>query len=293
MAMASSSSCQFQFSSVAILFPSTHLCSHAFVLPSSCQNNINSILTFKLVDSLPISHSLKRTGSCSVSEFDAAARLHSASSYSMLLLLQESPRTKRHSTLRKVTRIAVASIKETEKEAESSSTNGETSVTWQTSSESKKESAAKATPSGLSKEFSNVVKKTASTFAPRASTARKNPAVPGSTLYTVFEVQGYLSMALGGLLSFNLIFPSNEPDIWRLMGMWSVWMFTIPSLRARDCSSKEKDALNFLFLAIPLINITIPCLWKSFGVVWSTDILVFFAIYAWKVCPTGTEHAIR
>lgn len=71
-----------------------------------------------------------------------------------------------------------------------------------------------------------VVQKTAATFAPRASTATKNPAVPGTALYTVFEVQGYISMLLGGALSFNLIFPSNEPDIWRLMGMWSIWMFS-------------------------------------------------------------------
>lgn len=73
---------------------------------------------------------------------------------------------------------------------------------------------------------SQVVQKTAATFAPRASTATKNPAVPGTTLYTVFEVQGYVSMLLGGALSFNLLFPSTEPDIWRLMGMWSIWMFS-------------------------------------------------------------------
>lgn len=71
-----------------------------------------------------------------------------------------------------------------------------------------------------------VVQKTAATFAPRASVATKNPAVPGTILYTVFEVQGYASMLVGGALSFNLIFPSTEPDIWRLMGMWSIWMFS-------------------------------------------------------------------
>ncbi|KAF3436349.1 hypothetical protein FNV43_RR23441 [Rhamnella rubrinervis] len=106
----------------------------------------------------------------------------------------------------------------------------------------------------LDKDLKKVVQKTAATFAPRASTASKNPAVPGTALYTVFEVQGYASMLLGGVLSFNLIFPSNEPDIWRLMGMWSIWMFTIPSLRARDCSKNEKEALNYLFLLIPLLN---------------------------------------
>lgn len=135
----------------------------------------------------------------------------------------------------------------------------------------------------IEKELKKVVQKTAATFAPRASTKTKNPAVPGSTLYTVFEVQGYVSMLLGGALSFNLIFPSNEPDIWRLMGMWSIWMFTIPSLRARDCSNKEKEALNYLFLLIPLINVMIPFFVKSFAVVWSADTVAFFVMYAWKL----------
>ncbi|KAL5561620.1 hypothetical protein UlMin_031367 [Ulmus minor] len=135
----------------------------------------------------------------------------------------------------------------------------------------------------LEKDLKKVVQKTAATFAPRASTASKNPAIPGTTLYTVFEVQGYASMLLGGALSFNLLFPSNEPDIWRLMGMWSIWMFTIPSLRARDCSKNEKEALNYLFLLVPLLNITIPFFLKSFAVVWSADTVAFFAMYAWKL----------
>ncbi|KAG9457482.1 hypothetical protein H6P81_001990 [Aristolochia fimbriata] len=135
----------------------------------------------------------------------------------------------------------------------------------------------------IDKGIKKVVQKTAATFAPRASTATKNPAVPGTALYTVFEVQGYVSMLLGGVLSFNLIFPSNEPDIWRLMGMWSIWMFTIPSLRARDCSKNEKEALNYLFLLIPLLNVIIPFFWKSFAVVWSADTVAFFIMYAWKL----------
>ncbi|KAI3423200.1 uncharacterized protein J3R85_011155 [Psidium guajava] len=142
-----------------------------------------------------------------------------------------------------------------------------------------------ASNAALEKDLKKVVQKTASTFAPRASTATKNPAVPGTALYTVFEVQGYASLLLGGALSFNLLFPSNEPDIWRLMGMWSIWMFTIPSLRARDCSKNEKEALNYLFLLIPLLNVIIPFFWKSFAVVWSADTAVFFAMYAWKVRP--------
>ncbi|XP_010497174.1 PREDICTED: uncharacterized protein LOC104774213, partial [Camelina sativa] len=131
--------------------------------------------------------------------------------------------------------------------------------------------------------INQVVNKTAATFAPRASTASKNPAVPGTTLYKVFEVQAYASMFVGGVLSFNLLFPSNEPDLWRLIGMWSIWMFTIPSLRARDCPSKEKEALNYLFLIVPLLNVAIPFFYKSFALVWSADTVAFFAMYAWKL----------
>ncbi|XP_073056271.1 protein RESISTANCE TO PHYTOPHTHORA 1, chloroplastic isoform X1 [Primulina eburnea] len=154
----------------------------------------------------------------------------------------------------------------------------------QETKESSKVSSGETSPGPeLDKNLKRVVQKTAATFAPRASTATKNPAVPGSVLYTVFEVQGYASLLLGGALSFNLIFPSTEPDIWRLMGMWSIWMFTIPSLRARDCSKNEKEALNYLFLLIPLLNVAIPFFLKSFAVVWSADTVAFFAMYAWKL----------
>ncbi|GKC05476.1 hypothetical protein Tco_0997086 [Tanacetum coccineum] len=52
----------------------------------------------------------------------------------------------------------------------------------------------------------------------------------------------------------------------------------IPSLRARDCSKNEKEALNYLFLLVPLLNVTIPFFLKSFALVWSADTVAFFAI---------------
>lgn len=57
----------------------------------------------------------------------------------------------------------------------------------------------------------------------------------------------------------------------------------IPSLRARDCSKKEKEALNYLFLLVPLLNVLIPFFIKSFAVVWSADTAAFLAMYAWKL----------
>ena len=61
--------------------------------------------------------------------------------------------------------------------------------------------------------------------------------------------------------------------------MWSLWIFTVPSLRARDCPKKEKDALNVLFLALPLVNVTLPLLYKSFAAVFSADVVVMAALY--------------
>ena len=107
--------------------------------------------------------------------------------------------------------------------------------------------------------------------------------MPGTALHDIFVYQSYLSMAVGGLLAFNVIFPSDEPTIARLLGMWSPWMIAVPSLRARDCSAKEKDALNILFLLIPVINVAIPFVWKSFSAVFVADVIAIVALYYYKV----------
>lgn len=132
-------------------------------------------------------------------------------------------------------------------------------------------------------QVARLARSAATTFAPRASGATgKNPAFRGSTLYDIFGVQAWLSVAVGGLLSFNLIFPSDEPSVARLIGMWSIWMFTVPALRARECSAAEKDALNLLSLLIPLANVGIPVFVRSFPLVFSADVLLLFGVLAWK-----------
>jgi|TARA_B110000977_G_scaffold42786_1_gene57927 hypothetical protein len=138
----------------------------------------------------------------------------------------------------------------------------------------------------VDKEIAKSAKKIAETFAPRGSGdaaalgGKKNPAFKGSALYTIFGAQAYLSLVVGALLSFNVLLPSNEPDIARLMGMWSVWMFAVPSLRARECDDAEKEALNVLFIAIPLVNVLIPIFWKSFPAVFTADCVLMIAMYA-------------
>lgn len=71
--------------------------------------------------------------------------------------------------------------------------------------------------------------------------------------------------------------------------MWSVWMFTIPSLRARECTPAEKDWLNYAFLIVPLVNVTVPIVWKSFAAVYTADCIVLAAIFYWKVTSVETE----
>ncbi len=68
-----------------------------------------------------------------------------------------------------------------------------------------------------------------------------------------------------------------------LCRMWSIWMFTVPALRARDCSAAEKEVLNYLFLLIPIMNVTLPFVWKSFPFIYTADVAAMAALYAWKV----------
>jgi hypothetical protein len=71
--------------------------------------------------------------------------------------------------------------------------------------------------------------------------------------------------------------------------MWSVWMFTIPSLRARECTAGEKEWLNYAFLVVPLVNVTLPLLWKSFAAVYTADCIALAALYYWKIGQAETE----
>lgn len=68
-------------------------------------------------------------------------------------------------------------------------------------------------------------------------------------------------------------------------------MFTVPSLRARDCDAAEKDALNLLFIALPLINVGLPFVWKSFPFIYSADVVALVGVYAWKVWSAEGKEA--
>ena len=70
-------------------------------------------------------------------------------------------------------------------------------------------------------------------------------------------------------------------------------MMTVPSLRARECTTEEKDALNVLFLLLPLINVLLPFVWKSFPFIFSADVVAMGAVYAWKLGLPKLEDAAK
>lgn len=52
----------------------------------------------------------------------------------------------------------------------------------------------------------------------------------------------------------------------------------------------EKQALNVAFLVLPLVNVGMPVFWKSFGGIWSVDLMVLGACYAWFVGRGDGSH---
>lgn len=101
-------------------------------------------------------------------------------------------------------------------------------------------------------------------------------------LKKLFLLQAFLFIGIGGILA-NDVVPGVEsvPLVGRALGFWSVWLFTIPALRARKGTSKtEKSALNIAFLATPLLNVALPALTRNCGVIWAADIALLGACYA-------------
>ena len=70
-------------------------------------------------------------------------------------------------------------------------------------------------------------------------------------------------------------------------------MLTVPALRARECDADEKDALNLLFVLIPVLNVGLPFVFKSFPIIFSADCALMVAVYAWKVGLPGLPKQAR
>lgn len=111
---------------------------------------------------------------------------------------------------------------------------------------------------------------------------REKRSVMSRGLRSVFVTQALVSLVVGGLLAADK-FPLVEevPLVLRALGFWMVWLFTIPSLRARKPIPAEKSALNVAFLACPAVNICIPFFSKDTFFVWLVNVCLILVLYGY------------
>ncbi|CAM9093960.1 unnamed protein product [Laminaria digitata] len=101
-------------------------------------------------------------------------------------------------------------------------------------------------------------------------------------LKKLFVGQAVITTVLGGLMAYDAVpfFPDVDLSI-RVLGFWFVWLFTVPSLRARKPGEAEKVALNIAFLATPVVSFAMPFATKDPVTIYWANILVLTACYGY------------
>lgn len=117
-----------------------------------------------------------------------------------------------------------------------------------------------------------------------AELERESRAVMGTVLRRTFEIQAILLCILGGVLATDAassVF-GHVPLVGRALGFWMVWLFTIPSLRARKGTRKfEKSALNVAFLGMPFVNLALGSLTRNTGAIWGADVIFLVGCFVY------------
>lgn len=132
-----------------------------------------------------------------------------------------------------------------------------------------------------SKEGLEAQKLTTELAATREELKKIRTQVMQPALKQVFLVQAILTAIAGGLLSADQIPTVSVPIVGQALGFWTVWLFTLPALRARKGIARwEKSALNIAFLTTPLCNVLLPTITKNCGLIWIIDISVVLFSYA-------------
>ncbi|CAN0175345.1 unnamed protein product [Scytosiphon promiscuus] len=82
-------------------------------------------------------------------------------------------------------------------------------------------------------------------------------------LKKVFVGQAVITTILGGTMAYDQVpfFPHVDLSI-QVLGFWFVWLFTVPSLRARKPGASEKVALDIAFLLTPVVSFGMPFITK-------------------------------
>lgn len=114
-------------------------------------------------------------------------------------------------------------------------------------------------------------------------------------LRSVFRVQSYLAILVSALVSFDALPLAGHLDVSvRVVGFWSWWLFTIPSLRSiKPLVPQEKSALNWAFLAVLFVSLLAPVATKNTGAIWTLDAAAVGLCYAYfyTIGADGAEQA--
>jgi hypothetical protein len=117
-------------------------------------------------------------------------------------------------------------------------------------------------------------------------------AVMRDWLKALFRGQAYGTIGLSFLLSYDLI-PFVDLDLSvRVLGFWSWWLFTVPSLRSiKPLPAPEKKALDAAFLATLVASLLAPFATKDPGAIWWIDATVVAACYGYGyLAPESVEE---
>jgi len=149
-------------------------------------------------------------------------------------------------------------------------------------------SEAKLASTSLSPEDRAAAETEIASFKTELAKERRMVMMDGLKL--VFRGQALLSIFIGGALAFDKMpFFPDVPIAARAFGFWTMWLFTIPSLRAVKplgypqlgiTPAQEKKALNLAFVLTPFTTIALPFATKDPGIIFSVNTAVVAACYA-------------
>uniref|UniRef100_A0A7S2UZ01 Uncharacterized protein n=1 Tax=Fibrocapsa japonica TaxID=94617 RepID=A0A7S2UZ01_9STRA len=101
-------------------------------------------------------------------------------------------------------------------------------------------------------------------------------------LKNLFVGQAVISTFAAGLMVYDAVPFVDHLDLSvRVLGFWVIWLFTVPSLRARKPAADEKTALNIAFGATPLTNLALPFFTKDPVTIYWANMAVLGLSYAY------------
>ena len=108
-------------------------------------------------------------------------------------------------------------------------------------------------------------------------------AVMRDWLKTLFRGQAYVTIGISLLMVYDAVPFFSPLDLSvRVLGFWSWWLFTVPSLRSiKPLAAPEKKALDAAFLATLVGSLLAPFATKDPATIWWIDFGIVAACYGY------------